>query len=558
MTDEHDGVAVGRDHSGTDLAVLQETNGQLSDLAGQPSLQTLPSPSPSNLFPPSVLQSLAGSSTNTARSTGADTMTNARGTDDGPTITSTNTKNQWGNSATSNLSIDLRDMSKEDTIQEPQRQLSSPVSPHLSLPPSPPLHPLRSSSASRTRDHRVPLGRAMLARKLHGQPESSGSAMELQSTAVSEVQHAPHESFSGKKSEAMITSLPIFETCDDSETRPQSIQKSYESMALPHYEIWIKDKAAHSGAFLTRLQAAKEKIRRKILRIKVIPPSSDGRHIHVEPNRREPLEDERTGRGYINNTITSSRYTLYNFIPRQLFAQFSKLANFYFLCVSILQMIPGLSTTGQYTTIVPLVFFVVISMAKEGYDDLRRYRLDRAENRRTALVLNGQEAGARSTFSVSSSTAISDRRKRWVETKWEDLGVGDVVKLSRDEAAPADLAVLHTNGAEGIAYVETMALDGETNLKSKQALPQLARSWESIASCKAHIVAEDPNLDLYNFEGKVTVESETLPLTNNEIVYRGSVLRNTSEVTGIVVYSGEECKIRMNATKNPRIKAVST
>lgn len=102
---------------------------------------------------------------------------------------------------------------------------------------------------------------------------------------------------------------------------------------------------------------------------------------------------------------------------------------------------------------------------------------------------------------------------------------------------------------------------GETNLKSKKALPQLARpcrTVDGIASCQAHIVVEDPNLDLYNFEGRVTIGDETLPLANNEIIYRGSVLRNTSEVIGIVVYSGEECKIRMNATKNPRIKAVST
>ncbi len=554
MTDEHDRVAIGRDHSGRELAA----NGQHSDLAGQPSLHILPSTSPSNAFPPIALQPQAVLSTNASHFTEPDTLANAGGTDDGPTITSSRTK---GNSANSNLSISLRDLSKEDTVQELQRPITSPVSPHLSQPPSSPLHPLRSLSASSTREDRIPHGRATLARKLHRQPESSGNAMELQPTAASAVQDAPHESFPGKNSDAMITKLPILKPAHNMATRPQSVQKPYESMALPLYENWIRDKAAHSRGFLLRLQAAKEKIRGKILRIKVIPPSSDGRHIHVDPNRKEPLEDERTGRGYISNTITSSRYTLWSFIPRQLFSQFSKLANFYFLCVSILQMIPGLSTTGQYTTIVPLVFFVVISMAKEGYDDLRRYRLDRAENGRTALVLNGQKAGATSTDSVSSSTRISDQRKRWVETKWEDIGVGDVVKLSRDEAAPADLAVLHADGAEGIAYVETMALDGETNLKSKQALPQLAKSCktvEKIASCAAHIVVEDPNLDLYNFEGKVTVENETLPLTNNEIVYRGSILRNTCEATGIVVYSGEECKIRMNATKNPRIKAVST
>ncbi|KAL9045932.1 MAG: hypothetical protein Q9214_001109, partial [Letrouitia sp. 1 TL-2023] len=90
------------------------------------------------------------------------------------------------------------------------------------------------------------------------------------------------------------------------------------------------------------------------------------------------------------------------------------------------------------------------------------------------------------------------------------------------------------------------------------ASPALAKNFPStngILESKAHIVVEDPNLDLYNFEGKIQVANETLPLTNSEIIYRGSVIRNTPEVLGMVIYTGEECKIRMNATKNPRIKA---
>ena len=76
-----------------------------------------------------------------------------------------------------------------------------------------------------------------------------------------------------------------------------------------------------------------------------------------------------------------------------------------------------------------------------------------------------------------------------------------------------------------------------------------------IAQCSAHFVVEDPNLDLYKFEGKVQTADDTLPLSNNEVVYRGSILRNTSSAVGLVIYTGEECKIRMNATKNPRVKA---
>ena len=540
-------------------AVSQETNGHHSDLASHSCQQAPPSTSTSTPFPSSASESLGVLSTDAAHSSVKINLADAEGTDDGPTIAGNTVgkegKHRRKNSATPKLSMETRATSRQDIVREPRRSALSPVSPKSPPRLHSPIPSLSSPSSPRTRYRGFSLRKAILARSIHGQPESSGSAMELQPRALSGEQPAPAGANVGKKSEATITVEPV----TDSETHPQSTKNAHETPALPRYETWIKSKAAHTG-LSSRFLDAKERARKNILRIREVPPSKDGRHVDVKSNRREPLIDERTGRRYINNTITSSRYTLYNFLPRQLFAQFSKLANFYFLCVSILQMIPGLSTTGTYTTIVPLAFFVIISMAKEGYDDLRRYRLDKAENRKIALVLRESKACASRTDTLKCGTATFGEQVNWAKIKWEGIAVGDIVKLTRDEVAPADLVVLHTNGAEEMAYVETMALDGETNLKSKQALPQLAwscRSEENIANCKAQLVVEDPNLDLYNFDGRVTIGDETLPLGNNEIIYRGSVLRNTSEAIGIVVYSGEECKIRMNATKNPRIKAVS-
>ena len=123
-----------------------------------------------------------------------------------------------------------------------------------------------------------------------------------------------------------------------------------------------------------------------LLRRKPLQPSSDGRHIPLNPS--DCLVDERSQKPYISNFIRSSRYTAYDFVPKQLLFQFSKLGNFYFLVMGILQMIPGLSTVGRWTTIVPLSIFVAFSMAKEGYDDYRRYQLDKSENRSETWVLN--------------------------------------------------------------------------------------------------------------------------------------------------------------------------
>ena len=341
-----------------------------------------------------------------------------------------------------------------------------------------------------------------------------------------------------------------------------SWQRFRGASSLPNYQQWVQEQA-RTHLPLQPMKQAYKRARNFILRIKDIPSSQDGRHIPVDATRDKALIDDRTKQPYIDNYIRSSKYTVWNFLPRQLFAQFSKLANFYFLIVSILQMIPGLSTTGTYTTIVPLMIFVSLSMAKEGYEDFRRHRLDNAENNRETKVLHvrGWEPKARRSKRAIAADNLQDQASmQWTTVKWQSLQVGDILKLERDDAVPADIVLLNSKGNNNLAYIETMALDGETNLKTKQPSPALRGACGTLedltTSRNIEVIVEDPNLDLYNFEGRITVDgSEPAPLTNNEIIYRGSILRNTPELLGMIIYSGEECKIRMNANKNPRIKA---
>ncbi len=394
------------------------------------------------------------------------------------------------------------------------------------------------------------LRRNIFFRNIHESADARGSAIELDEAKSKGHPHAVqiHE-------EPMMVSSSDTQGSDKRMRRKRNdAEDIYE---LPHYNSSFKKKI-YNNKRRRKLRRLVHTVRDFILRRKEIPPSKDGRHIILDASRQQHLTDERTSKAYIGNSIRSTRYSLWSFLPRQLFAQFSKLANFYFLCISILQLIPGLSTTGTFTTFAPLMFFVFLSIAKEGIDDLRRYKLDQAENDGDTFVLRPNGARYGSSSNKEDRTDACAEALTWVSIKWRELQVGDIVRLNRNDHVPADLVLLHSRDANGIAYIETMALDGETNLKSKQTANSVARSCdtlEGIAICRAHFVVEDPNLDLYNFEGRVTVDDETSPLTNSAIIYRGSMLRNTPEAIGMVIYSGEECKIRMNANKNPRIKA---
>lgn len=235
--------------------------------------------------------------------------------------------------------------------------------------------------------------------------------------------------------------------------------------------------------------------------------------------------------------------------------------------------IPGLSTTGSFTTILPLLFFVLLTVIKEGYDDYRRHRLDKVENANFATALGRKDnytgkldtsrpwdkySPFKSKLKAKPRPVPSDEYDglKWVPKRWSDLKVGDVIHLSRDEPVPADIILLHSSGEDGLACIDTMALDGETNLKNKQVSKALeaCSSIEGLAKCNAEFVVENPNPELFNFDGHITVDGQSAPLTLNEVIYRGSVLRNTSHATGIIYNTGEECKVRMNANQHPRAK----
>ncbi|PNS18945.1 hypothetical protein CAC42_6040 [Sphaceloma murrayae] len=440
----------------------------------------------------------------------------------------------------------------------PQLDTSKPPSPKLSLDVSgahggytmgspasigsPEFGPPKSPRTG-GRNRGLSLRSSIFQKNVRDRSADGRSVVEMNDMGSSSNSQHTQQRSTGKKSSATIVEIAPVDAPKYRDDISKADTKNIEGNlpALPNYSNWLQRRAERTAGW-RRVKTTYQKVRKTILRINEIPPSKDGRQIDLDPSRKDSFLDERTGKHYLGNTIRSSRYNIWNFLPRQLWAQFSKLANFYFLVVSIFQVIPGLSTTGQFTTIVPLLFFVMLSIGKEGYDDLRRYRLDKVENNQETSVLK----------------SVNDDEEPWKKVKWQDIKVGDVIKLERDEAVPADIVLLNSKGPNGIANVETMALDGETNLKSKQVHPHLVKTCNStsaIAHAGVHFVVEDPNLDLYNFEGKVTYQGNTAPLTNNEIIYRGSIVRNTPQATGMVIYTGEECKIRMNANKNPRIKA---
>jgi len=237
---------------------------------------------------------------------------------------------------------------------------------------------------------------------------------------------------------------------------------------------------------------------------------------------------------YLDNSISTTKYTPLTFLPKNLFEQFKRLANFWFLIVTLINLIPGVAPISPWASVIPLAFVLCVTAVKEAYEDIRRWKSDISVNRSPVTVL---------------------RQGVFIEQKWMEVSAGDIVKLTKNEAVPADIAVISTSLENGACFIETRAIDGETNLKVRTALNETLgfKTESELNNFDGVVECEGPNNKLYNFSGRITVPGSTtkLPLDVRNCVWRGSTIRNTDWVIGVVVYSGHETKLMQNATHTP-------
>ena len=89
---------------------------------------------------------------------------------------------------------------------------------------------------------------------------------------------------------------------------------------------------------------------------------------------------------YASNEIHTAKYTWLTFLPKNLFYQFTRIANIYFLVMMIFQMIPQITISqGMPTILMPLSFVVLVSMVKDIIEDAKRHSSDNRENKSKVL-----------------------------------------------------------------------------------------------------------------------------------------------------------------------------
>ena len=232
-------------------------------------------------------------------------------------------------------------------------------------------------------------------------------------------------------------------------------------------------------------------------------------------------------KGFTDNKVKTSKYNLITFFPLALFVQFRRVSNIYFLITAILLSIPEISPLQSFTAIAPLVFVLGVSLIGEGIEDYPRYKSDREINNSPTMVY------------------CSGMFK---EIHFQDIQVGNVVLVKKNQVFPCDIIMLSNSNENGTAYIETSSLDGEKALKTREAFIHTSDSFatENINRILSVVQCEHPNSRLYSFSGSYEFHNTTHPLTTINLLLAGAFLRNTEWAIGISVYTGSDTKLRQN------------
>ncbi|XP_038651908.1 probable phospholipid-transporting ATPase VB isoform X1 [Scyliorhinus canicula] len=266
------------------------------------------------------------------------------------------------------------------------------------------------------------------------------------------------------------------------------------------------------------------------------PPVLNNQRIIFPNNRKFAKDSERLMKDYMSNKIRTTKYTLINFLPKNIFEQFYRFANIYFLFLALLNWFPSIGVFHKEITMLPLIIVMSITAIKDGVEDYKRYRFDKKKNQARTQVYDWKES-------------------QYIEKCWKDVRVGDFVRLSCNEIIPADMLLLDSSEQNGICRIETLNLDGEANLKQRLAVKGFTNPDSEFEpeNFNSTITCENPNNDLNKFEGVLENTGNKIGFNKDSLLLRGCTIQNTNVVVGIVVYAGHETKALLN-NNGPRYK----
>ncbi|KAG6422236.1 hypothetical protein SASPL_118801 [Salvia splendens] len=195
----------------------------------------------------------------------------------------------------------------------------------------------------------------------------------------------------------------------------------------------------------------------------------------------------------------------------------SRFMNQYFLLIACLQLWSLITPVNPASTWGPLIFIFAVSASKEAWDDYNRYLSDKKANEKEVWIVR---QGIRKLIQA------------------QDICLGNIVWLRENDEVPCDLVLLGTADPQGFCYVETAALDGETDLKTR-SIPSACMGIDGVIECPS------PDKDIRRFDANMRLfppflDNDVFPLTIKNTLLQSCYLRNTEWACGVAVYTVED------------------
>uniref|UniRef100_A0A803MME6 Phospholipid-transporting ATPase n=1 Tax=Chenopodium quinoa TaxID=63459 RepID=A0A803MME6_CHEQI len=222
-------------------------------------------------------------------------------------------------------------------------------------------------------------------------------------------------------------------------------------------------------------------------------------------------DDESVHELYCDNRVSNRKYTLLNFLPKNLLEQFSRFMNQYFLLIACLQLWPLITPVNPASTWGPLIFIFAVSATKEAWDDYNRFLSDKNANEKEVWV-------------------VRNGIRKHIQS--QDIHVGNLVWLRENDEVPCDLVLLGSSDPQGTCYVEGV------------------------------IECPNPDKDIMRFDANLRlfppfIDNDLCPLTIDNTILQSCYLRNTEWACGVAVYTGNETKLGMSrGIPEPKLTAV--
>ena len=247
------------------------------------------------------------------------------------------------------------------------------------------------------------------------------------------------------------------------------------------------------------------------------------------------------------NKIKTTMYNKFTFLPGALFNQLKQFTNIFFLLKSTLSLFPQLSSIDPLSMWIPVIYIIIFSMCFDWYQDIKRYLTDKKENNRKVKVI---------------------RNGILQNTETKNIQIGDLLILEENDIVMVDIVLLSYKNDINYCYIDTSTLDGEKSLKPKLSVfdANLDLSVFTEEKKESNILLTFPSIkielneneaNLYKFFSKIEYikqngNSETKYKENldiNNFIPRSSIIKNSHQVIGLVVYLGHDTKLMKNTQR---------